>query len=170
MSAPKLNRQVHRYGAILFAAPLLVVIVSGVLLQLKKDWSWVQPPTQRGSGTALELSWNGVLEAVRAVPEAEVETWDDVDRLDVRPGKGIVKVRCNNRWEVQLDTANGAVLSSTYRRSDLLESIHDGSWFHERAKLWLFLPTAFALLVLWCTGIYLWLLPHLVRRRRKERA
>jgi uncharacterized iron-regulated membrane protein len=168
MSAPKLNRTLHRYGAILFAAPLLVVICSGVLLQLKKEWAWVQPPTMRGSGSTPSVSWDAVLAAVRSVPEAEVESWDDIDRLDVRPSRGVLKVRCHNHWEVQLDAATADMLSSTYRRSDLIESIHDGSWFHERVKLWLFLPTAAVLLGLWGTGIYLWLLPLLVRRRRKR--
>lgn len=169
MSAASANRKIHRWGAILTAAPMLVVIATGVFLQLKKDWGWVQPPTVRGSTQELALSFDEVLEAVRAVPEAEIAGWDDVDRLDVRPGKGMLKVRANNRWEVQLDAADGSVLQVAYRRSDLIESLHDGSWFDDRAKLWIFLPTAFVALVLWFTGMYLWLLPHLVRRRRKRK-
>lgn len=169
MSAASSNRKIHRWGAILTAAPMLVVIATGVILQLKKDWSWVQPPTVRGSGQELALSFDDVLEAVKGVPEAEVAGWDDVDRLDVRPGRGMLKVRANNRWEVQLDAADGTVLQVAYRRSDLIESLHDGSWFDDRAKLWVFLPTAFVALVLWFTGMYLWLLPHLVRRRRKRK-
>jgi hypothetical protein len=167
MSAPKWNRKLHRWGALLTFAPLAIIITSGLLLQLKKDWSWVQPPTLRGQGQELTLGWDEILEATINVPEAEVQGWDDIDRLDVRPEKGLVKVRCNNRWEVQLDAETGAVLSSTRRRSDLIESIHDGSWFHDRAKLWIWLPTAIILCGLWGTGVYLWLLPHLFRRRRR---
>lgn len=167
MSAAKWNRKLHRWGALLIFAPLAIILVSGVLLQLKKDWSWVQPPTMRGQEQELALGWDEILETVRNVPEAEVRTWDDIERLDVRPGRGLVKVRCNNRWEVQLDAGTGAVLSSSLRRSDLIESLHDGSWFHDRAKLWIWLPTAFILCVLWGTGVCLWLLPHLVRRRRR---
>ena len=168
MSAAKWNRKLHRWGALITAAPVLIIFLSGVLLQLKKDWAWVQPPTEKGSVPGeLALSWDEVLQAVRGVPEAEVGTWADVDRLDVRPGRGILKVRANNRWEVQLDATSGAVLSSTYRRSDLIEAIHDGSWFHDQAKLWIWLPTAFILCGLWGTGVYLWLLPYLIKRRRK---
>ncbi len=61
------------------------------------------------------------------------------------------------------------MLQVAYRRSDLIESIHDGSFFHDRAKLWVFLPAGLILIGLWVTGVYLWLLPHLVKRRRKER-
>jgi hypothetical protein len=142
-------------------------MASGVVLQLKRESAWIQPPTQQGTGTELLLPWDQVLEVTKGVPEAGVESWADIDRLDVRPSKGMLKVRCKNRWEVQIDTSSGKVLSSTLRRSDWIESIHDGSWFHDSFKLWVFLPTGLILCGLWVTGVYLWLLPHLVRRRRK---
>lgn len=169
MSAAKFNRKLHRWGAILAATPVLVILVTGLLLQLKKEVSWIQPPTELSATPGLSLSFDEILAAARQVPEAGISTWADVDRLDVRPGRGIVKVRGNNRWEVQLDATTGEVLASKYRRSDLIESLHDGSWFHDRAKLWLFFPAAVILLGLWFTGIYLWFLPHLVRRHRKHK-
>ncbi|MDE0904481.1 MAG: PepSY-associated TM helix domain-containing protein [Planctomycetota bacterium] len=167
MSAAKWNRKVHRWGAVIAALPLLVIMASGVVLQLKRESAWIQPPTQQGTGTELLLPWDQVLEVTKGVPEAGVESWADIDRLDVRPSKGMLKVRCKNRWEVQIDASSGKVLSSTLRRSDWIESIHDGSWFHDSFKLWVFLPTGLILCGLWVTGVYLWLLPHLVRRRRK---
>lgn len=168
MSAPRLNRQLHRLGAILIALPLLVVIGSGLFLQVKKQWSFVQPPTQRGMGTSPGLSFDEILDRALSVPEAAVAGWEDIDRLDVRPEHGLIKVRCKNRWELQLDARTGELLSSAYRRSDLIESIHDGSFFHERAKLIVFLPVGVVLLGLWASGVYLFALPYLVRRRRKN--
>lgn len=165
--APKLNRKLHRIGALVSALPLLVVIVSGIVLQLKKDWSWVQPATQRGSTQELAISWDEIIAAASAVEEAGISSWADVDRLDVRPSKGMLKVRAKSRWEVQLDASTAEVLSVEYRRSDLIESIHDGSFFGDTAKLWVFLPAAVVLMGLWISGVYLWLLPHLVRRRRR---
>lgn len=170
MKASVLNRKLHRWGSILTALPLLVVIMTGIILQLKKDWSWVQPPTAKSADPALELSFDEILAAASGVPEVEISSWDDVDRLDVRPDKGVVKVRANNRWEVQIDTKSGEVLHLAFRRSDLIESLHDGSWFSDGAKLWIFLPTAVILLGLWITGMYLWLLPHLVKRKKKKAA
>lgn len=165
----KWSRKLHRWGAILIALPLVVVICTGLLLQLKKEWHWIQPEEQRGVGGEPTITFDEVLSALRAVPEAEVESWEDVDRLDVRPGKGMLKVRCNNKWEVQIDTATGEVLQVAYRRSDLIESIHDGSFFHERAKLWVFLPSGVVLLGLWLTGVYLWVLPIWAKRAGKKR-
>lgn len=168
MSLAKWSRKAHRVGALVSALPLLVVLLSGVLLQLKKEWTWVQPPTRRGAEARLAASWDDVLASVRAVPEAAVESYADIERIDVQPRRGLLKVQCRSGFEVQLDAVSAAVLQVAYRRSDLIEAIHDGSWFHERAKLWVFLPAALVLCALWATGVHLWLVPHLVRRRRRR--
>ncbi len=160
-------RKLHRWGAVLVALPFVVVIVTGILLQLKKEWSWVQPPASRGIGKTPEIDFEAILKAVRGVQEAEVESWADIDRLDVRPTKGYVKVQAINQWEVQVDLRTAKVLQVAYRRSDWLESIHDGSWFHESAKLWVFLPSGVVVFGLWLTGIYLFVLPHWVKWGRK---
>jgi uncharacterized iron-regulated membrane protein len=172
MKFSKLTRDVHRWGAILIALPVVVIIVSGVLLHLKKESDWIQPPTQSGSSGDLSLRLVQILAATQAVPEAEVKSWGDIERVDVRPANGMLKVRCKNRWEVQLDAKTGEVLHVAYRRSDLIESIHDGSFFHERIKFWVFLPTALVLGILWVSGIYLFFLPYYAKwkkRRKKAR-
>ncbi len=163
------NRKLHRWGAIATALPFLVVLGSGLLLQLKKQLTWVQPTEMRTEHTVPTVSMQQVFDAARSVPETGIRTWDDIDRLDVRPGKGIVKVAAVNHWEVQVDLATGAVVHSAYRRSDLIEQIHDGSWFHDAAKLWIFLPSAVIVLGLWVTGIYLFLLPFRARAQKKQR-
>ena len=167
MRVHKANRLVHRWATVVVAAPVLVMLVTGMLLQWKKQSAWIQPPTQRGVEAALSIGFDQILAAARSVEPAGIETWDDVDRLDVRPGKGVVKVRSNTRWEVQIDATTGAVLQSAYRRSDLIESLHDGSFFHEGVKLWVFFPAAVVLTVMWATGLYLFVLPYNVRRKRR---
>lgn len=164
------NRKLHRWGAIAVAAPFLVVIGSGVLLQLKKQLDFVQPPEQRGTVGAPQVDMPTILVSARSVPEAGIESWDDIDRLDVRPGKGLIKVVSVNNWELQLDGASGEVLQSAYRRSDFFESLHDGSWFHPQAKLWIFLPSGVLVFGLWLTGIYLYLLPIRTRRAKARKA
>lgn len=110
-----------------------------------------------------------MLEAVVAVPQSEVLSWDDIDRVDIRPGKGIAKVQCENRWEVQVDLQTSEVKAVNYRRSDLIESLHDGSFFSDAAKLWVFFPNGLILLGLWFTGVYLWWLPIGVKRKKKRK-
>lgn len=153
------------------AVPVLIVILSGLLLLLKKEFSWIQPPSQRGGSKELVLGFDQVLDIAKTVPEAGIESWEDVDRLDVRPSKGMLKVRAKNRWEIQIDTQNGEILQVAYRRSDFIESLHDGSFFHDKVRLWVFLPSAVVLLGLWLTGLYLFIMYlYLGRRGRRSRA
>ena len=89
--------------------------------------------------------------------------------MDVRPSKGIAKVTLRGDWEIQIDLETGKVLQSAYRRSDVIETLHDGSFFAgDFTKLGVFLPSAIALLVLWCSGLWMFWLPILVRRRKAK--
>ena len=149
------SRQIHLWFALAIVIPSVIVIASGVLLQVKKQSDWIQPSTKKGSAEQPSIAFAQVLSVVQSIPEMEVTSWDDVDRLDVRPGKGMLKVLANNNWEAQLDAQSGDILQVAYRRSDTIEAIHDGSWFAEGAKLWLFLPAGILLFLMWCSGMVL---------------
>lgn len=156
----RLNRKIHHWVSIFIALPLLLILCTGMLLLVKKQVSWVQPKTQSGQSGTPSLEFSRILEIAQAVPEAKIAGWQDIDRLDVRPSGGIIKIRCKNNWEIQLDHASGEILQSTFRRSDIIESIHDGSIFHEQAKPWLFLTCAAGFLLLWMSGLYLFVISH----------
>jgi uncharacterized iron-regulated membrane protein len=174
----KVSRHLHLWISLSIFIPVIIVIGSGILLQVKKEIDWIQPPTQKVSRIASQkaadtsstiISSQRILEAVRTVSKAQLTRWEDIDRLDIRPSKGIIKVRGNNHWEVQLNAYTGAVLQTAYRRTDTIESIHDGSWFFEGAKLFLFLPVALLLFVIWLTGIVM-LFTTLKSKYRKKQA
>ena len=164
----KWTRKTHYWGSFIVLLPVLIIIVTGIFLQLKKDVVWIQPRTTTGQiSNDPSISFEQILDIAKTIKEAEISSWEDIDRLDVRIGKGIVKVRSNNRWEIQIDTHSGEVTQVAYRRSDLIEQIHDGSWFHDKVKLWIFLPSGIILFVLWITGFYMGLLPYIVKWRKK---
>lgn len=164
------TRKVHYWIGIGILVPVLIVVGSGLLLQIKKQWDWVQPPEQRGTGTVPEVDLEGILDAVRLGTDLGVTSWDDIDRLDVRPSKGLVKVRLENGWEVQVDLGTGAVLQQEFRRTDVIEALHDGSWFGgDWTKLGVFLPSAIGLFILSLSGLWLFLLPFRARRRQHRR-
>jgi uncharacterized iron-regulated membrane protein len=163
------NRKLHRWGAIAVALPFILVISTGLLLQLKKQIPWVQPMEHKVAAVSPMLSLPMILEIAATIPHAGISEWEHVDRIDVRPSKGILKVVGKNRWELQLDVETGRVLQTAYRRSDLIESLHDGSFFHDKVKLFVFFPVALVVLALWITGVYLWLLPYMARRENAER-
>jgi uncharacterized iron-regulated membrane protein len=167
MSFNFLNRKIHYWASFIVAIPLLVMITSGLLLQAKKHWSWVQPVENRGTGTTPAIDLEGILTSLKTVPEMNVRGWDDVNRLDVRPGRGMVKAWLKNGYEVQVDLGTGGILQASYRRSDLIETIHDGSFFGgDWTKLGLFVPAGLVLLLLWLSGLWMWWFPFIVKRRR----
>ncbi len=172
MTANKLFRDIHHWGSLALMVPLGIMIVAGLFLMLKKDIGWIQPPTQRSAievagppdTTLLQL-----YEAAAAIPELEITAWEQFDRIDIRSDRGIAKFIAPNRWEAQIDLVTLEVLSLEYRRSDLFEQIHDGSFFADWMKLYVFLPAGVLLLVLWLTGIWLFFLPHVKRWQRKKK-
>lgn len=166
-----LNRKVHYWAGAIIAVPLLVIAGTGSVLQLKKHWAWVQPPEQRGGVKAPVIELSGILESLKAEPALHVKSWNEVNRLDVRPDRGIVKAWLKSNWEAQIDLGTGKILQIAYRRSDWIESIHDGSIFGDPVKLGLFFPSAIGLVLLWLGGIWMFLYPFLARRRvRKAKA
>ncbi len=164
-----LTRRIHYWVTLGIALPVAVIIGTGVLLQVKKQWHWVQPKEIRGTGTVPLINFEQIMTAVRTVPAIGVSGWDDIKRMDIRADRGLAKVTVAGDWEVQIDLGTGKVLQTKYRRSDLIESLHDGSFFlGDLTKLGLFLPTGVALCVMWLTGLWMFWLPFSVRRKRRK--
>lgn len=165
----RLNRWIHHWLTLLLALPLGIVVATGLLLQVKKQWSWVQPAEQRGASGAPAIELADLLGAARSGAPGEVRSWADIDRIDLRPDKGLAKITTRARTEIQADLVEGRVLQVAHRRSDLIESLHDGSWFHPQAKYWVFLPAGVALLASWVTGLWMFAWPYVARWRRRQR-
>jgi hypothetical protein len=170
VSPSALVRKLHYWASIAIAIPASILLGSGLLLQTKKHWSWVQPSEQRGTGSIPQISLDSVLGSVAGVPALAVDHWDDINRIDVRPERGVAKVWLKSGWEAQVDLGTGAVMQTAFRRSDLIESIHDGSFFAGNwTKLGIFLPTGLILAFMWASGLWLFVVPILAKRRRTVR-
>lgn len=172
MKINKLIRDIHHWGSPILMLPLGVIIIAGLFLMLKKDVDWIQPPTQR-SAIAVEgppdITLAELYEAAAAIEELEITAWDQFDRIDVKSDRGVIKFIAPNRWEAQIDMTTLEVLSLEYRRSDLFEQIHDGSFFADWVKTFVFLPVGVVLLFLWLTGIWMFFEPYIKRYQRKKR-
>lgn len=147
------------------------MVASGILLQLKKQLTWVQPAEQKPPVKALTIGPEQMLQALQQDLELKIQSWDQVERIDIRPKKGLAKLTLETGLEVQIDTSNGKILQKAVRRSDLIEALHDGSFFAgDYTKLGLFLPAAVALFLMLLTGVWLWWLPIKVRRAKRKKA
>ena len=172
MNWKKLFRQIHYWLSLAVFVPAAIMFVAGGFLMLKKEIEWIQPGTERGvvSAELPVISYEEMLVAARKHPEAGIDEWSDIDRIDVRVDHGIAKLRANSGWEVQVDTSTSEVLKVAYRRSDLIEQIHDGSFFADWIKLYVFLPTGILLIIMWGTGGYLFLMPRIAKARKNRTA
>ena len=169
MKLQRFNRKTHFWGAIICALPIAIVLVTGVLLLLKKDFDWIQPATIKTAARQPALSFEKILGIAMTVPQAGISSWGDISRIDVRPNKGVIKVQSNSDWEIQLNLKTGDVLQVAYRRSNLIESLHDGSFFFKGAKLAVFLPAAIILIWLWLSGMYLFFITLNARHKKRQR-
>jgi len=170
-------RKLHRYLGVSLAVLLLISALTGMLLSLKKDVAFLQPPTQNGESENL-TDWKPLEElrktAEMALYQSEpLQADNPVDRLDIRPSKGIAKVLFENQqWEVQIDGVSGKVLSIGRRHSDWIESLHDGSIISDLFKLISMNFLGLGLICLLLTGIWLWYGPRrfrFLRRRRSDK-
>jgi uncharacterized iron-regulated membrane protein len=84
-----------------------------------------------------------------------------VDRMDVRPGDGLVKVRFDDDavTEATVDLGTGAVLDVGERDDVFLEKLHSGEIFGSRGVL-LSDAAAIALGLLIISGYWIWLYPR----------
>lgn len=146
------SRKMHRWLALGATAPLPIVVVTGLLLSLRQELPWVQPPALAGTPGFPRISVAAAFDVARSVKEAEIESWKDLASIDVRPGKGTLAFRTKRGFEVQIDGADGRVLSAARRRTAWLIELHQGSLIHPWVSKGIFVPCAVALLILWFTG------------------
>lgn len=169
MTAARLLRQIHYWVSLPLLVTVFIIAGSGTLLALKKDFAALQPPTLTGERPGdLARPLAEIVAAVSTVPGHRNSTWQDVERIDVRPADGIAKVILHSRTEVQVDLATGKVLQVGYRTSDWLETVHDFSIWGGWAKYVFSFGTGLLLLAMAASGAYLFLLPFLARRRKRR--
>ena len=154
---------------------LLISAITGLLLGWKKQVDWLQPGTQRGEAGEL-VDWKPISELSEAAviafrqnagPDANAE----VDRMDVRPSKNVVKVRFEYEdYEVQVDGITGKVLNVGNRTADWIERIHDGSIVSDLFKLISMNLLSFGVFIMTITGLWLYFGPKRYRAQRRRDA
>lgn len=176
-STIRLFRKIHRFtGATLFIF-FFIVAVTGTLLGWKKHSNGVLlAETQTGSTDDLNkwmhLDTLHQMAITYAHQHIDSELPTDLDRIDVRNEKGIVKfVFAEGFWGIQVDGATGKLLSIERRRSDFIEKVHDGSILDEvfntsngQIKLIYTSIMGLALLIFTITGFWLWYGPKRMRK------
>ena len=170
-------RKVHRAtGALLFIF-FFFIAVTGVILGWKNHSNGlIIPKSYEGTSTNLK-NWLPLdslhKKANFILQDAVSENLSlELDRIDVRSNKGIVKfVFKNHYWEIQMDGATGNLLNIGKRHSDFFENIHDGSILDHyfgtsngQIKLIYTTIMGLSLLLFTITGFWLWYGPKRMKR------
>ena len=153
--------RIHLWTGVTATVLVLVVAVTGIMLNHKQLFGFQpDPPDAAERGLAGAMSMLALVSAAETAA-GERAAAAGVDRLDVRPGKGLMKVRFDDRMttEVTLAIHTGAVLSIGSRDDVFLDKLHSGEIFGDH---WVLLSDALAvgLLMLLLTGFWLWLYPR----------
>ena len=174
-------RWLHRKLAVALFVFFILIGITGLLLGIKKQTGHLAP-TQKG----LSADPSGWLPLAVLEKKAKQYLTDSVsselntelDRIDVRPGKGIAKfLFVHHYWSLQLDCTTGTVLSVEERTSDFIEDLHDGSILDniigtsdEQIKVGYTVVMALSLLILVVSGIWLWYGPKRIRQLKRKSA
>lgn len=165
-------------GALLFVF-FFAVSVTGLLLGWKKNSGGVLLAKTHAGKSTDQKDWlpMHVLQD-RALQHARENTSPDyqarIDRIDVRPDKGMVKfIFVDDYLGVQIDATTGELLHFEHRTSDLVENIHDGSVLDYVAgtdgifKLIYTTVMGVALTLFTITGFWLWYGPKNFKKHRE---
>jgi uncharacterized iron-regulated membrane protein len=155
----------HLWVGVLFTVVLLVVSITGILLNHKRELGLMpdvahEPTAPLAASLPIaELADRARLAASLSAEEAPV------DRMDVRPDKGFVKVRFDDPgWtEVTVDLATGRAIHVGRRGDVFMEQLHSGELLGGK---WVLLTdaAAVAIVLLLLSGYWLWLAPRWRRR------
>ena len=151
----------HLWLGVLFTAILLVVSITGVLLNHKRGLG-LMPDVEHAPTGPFTASLPLAELASRALGAVErTGGIESIDRMDVRPADGYVKVRLADAasTEVTVDLVSGEILHVGGRGDVFLEKVHSGEALGSRTWVVLSTIAAIALIVLLVSGYWLWLAP-----------
>ena len=169
-SASRVAFYSHLWLGVIFTAALIVISATGILLNHKRGLELMpdvpHEPSAPFSGSLPLDSLAAIALRAVAMPNAQPATLGDVDRMDVRPRDGYVKVRMRDAasTEVTVDVATGRVLHVGPRGDVFLEKLHSGEIFGGRGIL-LSDAASVVIVITILTGYWLWLRPKMRRPR-----
>lgn len=170
----------HLWLGVLVTVALVAISVTGILLNHKRGLGLMpdvphEPTAPFEHAIPLERMAHA---ALLAVPASARGTWNPgdpvdvrlIDRMDVRPRDGYVKVRFRDKasTEATVDIASGKVIHVGTRGDVFLEKLHSGEIFGGQPYVLLSDIAAVALMITLITGYWLWLAPRFVRPADQE--
>jgi hypothetical protein len=166
----------HLWLGVLVTVGLIAISITGILLNHKRGLGLMPDVPHEPSGPFAEAIpvERMAYAALEAAPPESRGSWKPgdpvdislIDRMDVRPRNGFVKVRLRDKasMEMTVDIASGKVIHVGRRGDVFLEKLHSGEAFGGIEYVILSDIAAVALMLTLITGYWLWLAPKLRTR------
>ncbi len=142
-------RKQHRVVAIVITLPLIVISLSGIVLQLRNQFETIQP-----KAVSAELTSGASFVTFERI--IQDHGGDNIDQIILRPGKKNLSLRMKDGMEVQIHPQTGEVMKKAMRMTNLLIDIHQGTWLGAFGQYVLHLPTGLGLFFLIISGIVIY--------------
>jgi hypothetical protein len=166
---------VHLWLGVLSTIALIAISITGILLNHKRGLGLMPDIEYEPTGEFINAisveRWAAA--ALAAAPPESRPGWEPgqpvdiglIDRMDVRPRNGFVKVRLRDKasMEMTVDINSGQVVHTGRRGDVFLEKLHTGEIFGGIGFVILSDIAAIALVLTLITGYWLWLVPKLSR-------
>jgi hypothetical protein len=165
----------HLWLGVLSTIALIAIAITGILLNHKRGLGLMPDVPHEPTGPfagAISVE-RMAYAALLAAPESARPGWSAgdsvdvslIDRMDVRPRDGFVKVRLRDKasTEMTVDINTGQVVHTGRRGDVFLEKLHTGEIFGGIRFVILSDIAAIALVLTLITGYWLWLVPKLSR-------
>jgi uncharacterized iron-regulated membrane protein len=144
-------RKYHRIISIFIFIPFLLVVMTGLLLQVRQVFEGIQP-----KAVAMEFLPNKPLLSLDDMVLASKIPPTEIDQIIYRPSKFHLAIRVKDGRELQLHPQTGEILKSAPRLTGLLIELHQGSFFTSISQYGIFLPTGIGVLFLLISGIVIY--------------
>ena len=159
----RFTRQSHRWVGLVASLFLALIALTGIALALKSKIGALRPPeanAEKVESPAEIAPMDQIVSSVFALGNQDLDSMDDIDRVDYRPKSNIFKVVSKKAYlEVQVDGKTAKVLSVAPRNDQGSEDIHDLSFFKDEFRVTILPVVGAALAILAFSGIGLFFTP-----------
>lgn len=174
-NSTRLYRKIHKWVSIPLLIFMMIIGVTGLLLGWKKQTNLL-PKTEKGESknSADWIKIDSIQTIAKTYAKMVLKTSDEIDRIDIRPQKGIAKIVFVEHFtELQIDCKTGEILAINTRKSDFIEKIHDGSIIDffiktssDQIKIIYTTIVSLGLILLSFSGFWLWYNPIRIRKQK----
>jgi len=146
-------RKYHRIISLIVALPLALIVLSGLILQLRQQFDFIQPKT-----ITMEKNPGVRFLTIEEMIVASNEPPENIDQIIFKPKKFHLAMRLVSGNEIQIHPQTGEILKNSPRYTNFLIDLHQGSFLGNWYQYLIVFPTGLALAFLLISGllIYPW--------------